>query len=125
VPVRVFAHLPVPGMDAVVPAPVRVAIALIAGALVAAEVRIPAFACGALFAVAALAMGMDSGVEGAPRDMEMKSLMGTCAGLVVGLTNVTLLVALIAEKKKQWMSIALRVAGSWIVAISLLMLACC
>ena len=48
---------------------------------------------------------------------------GTWLALLLILLNVSHYVSLAAEKNKQWLHIAIRVAGSWILAISLLVLA--
>ena len=106
-----------------VPAAVLFCIALCAGILVALEARISFWCRGALLAVAAIALGMDSGVETGATAVVIKTLLGTWIGLVVGLATIAYYASLAAERKRKWISIGLRVAGSWIVAISLLLLA--
>jgi len=108
---------------AVVPPPLIIAIALAAGAVVALEARLPTFAGALLLAVAAGAIGSDSGVETGTPFTVAKTLLGTWVGLGIGLINIGYYVSLAAERKKKWISIGIRVAGSWIVAIALLMLA--
>jgi len=108
---------------AAVPPPVLLAIALAAGAVVALEVRLPAFAAAVILGVAALAIGLDSGVESGSPFAIFKTLLGTWVSLGIGLVNVGYYVSLATERRKKWISIGVRVAGSWIVAVSLMMLA--
>lgn len=108
---------------AAVPSPVMISIALFAGMMVALEMRLPSVGRYALFAVAAMAIGLDSGTEAGTTAVVIKTLLGTWLGLVAGLANIAFYVSLAAERKKKWISIGLRVAGSWLVAISLLLLA--
>jgi urease accessory protein len=107
----------------VVPQPALLCIALAVGAMVALETRLSTVAAVTLFAAAAVAMGLDSGAETGTMVKVINTLFGTWLGLSVGLANIAYCSVLIVEKKKRWMSIGLRVAGSWIVAISLLALA--
>jgi len=108
---------------AAVPPPVLIAIALVAGAIVALEVRLPNYAAAVLLAVAAAAIGLDSGLETGTPFAVFKTLLGTWVSLGIGLVNVGYYVSLATERKKKWISIGVRVAGSWIVAVSLMMLA--
>ena len=106
-----------------VPAPILISIALVTGAAVTLDRRAPSLVCGALIGAAAIAIGLDSGLETGSTAAVIKTLLGTWIGLVLGLGNIVYYASLAAERKRQWMSIGLRVAGSWIVAISLLLLA--
>ena len=72
---------------------------------------------------AAVAIGLDSGAETGTPFAIAGTLLGTWVSLSLGLVNIAYYVSLAAERKKKWISIGLRIAGSWIVAISLLMLA--
>ena len=98
-------------------------IALGAGTVVAIEKPLPSFARCTLFSVAALAIGLDSGVETGGTATVITTLLGTWIGLLLFLFAIAYYASLAAEQKRKWLDIALRVAGSWIVAISLLMLA--
>ncbi len=109
-------------LPAVHPA-VLAAIALGAGAVVAVGKEIPALARGALFAAAALGIGLDSGAETGTAAAVITSLLGTWIGLPVWLYSIAYYSSLAAARKMKWVDIALRVAGSWIIAISLLLLA--
>ena len=91
--------------------------------MVALETSLSTVSTVAIFAAAAVALGFDSGVEIGTARKVVETLLGTWLGLTVGLTNIAFGAALVAEKKKKWMSIGLRIAGSWLVAISLLALA--
>jgi urease accessory protein len=97
--------------------------ALVAGALVASEWQLPRVARAAFFGMGALLISLDSGVEPGTRRVVLVVLLGTWISLTVLLMNITHFVLLAAEQPKKWMHIGIRVVGSWIVAISLLMLA--
>ena len=108
---------------AVVPPPILVAIAFIAAAVVALDARLPGYAMAVLLTAAALAIGLDSGVETGTPFTIFKTLLGTWVSLGIGLVNIGYYVSLATERKKKWIDIGVRVAASWIVAISLMMLA--
>jgi len=105
-----------------VPPGVLAGIALVAGVLVALEMELPPLARGTLLAGGALAIGLDSGQSGGV-GAELSALLGTWLGLLIYLLNIAHYVSLAAERRKQWLQIGIRVAGSWIAAISLLVLA--
>lgn len=108
---------------ATVPVPVFVGLALVIGSLVALDRDLPLAAIVVLVVTAAVAIGLDSGLDPGSAGSTAKTLIGTWIGLFVGLANLAYYSSLAAESGRKWLSIALRVAGSWIVAISLLMLA--
>ena len=88
------------------------------------EARLPSSVRAVLLAAAAVAIGLDSGADtGTPPLAIVGTLLGTWVSLALGLVNIAFYASLAAERKKKWISIGLRIAGSWIVAISLLMLA--
>lgn len=101
--------------------PVLIGIALCAGILLALEKSPPPFALGSLFAVAALDLGFDSAVETGSTVTVVKTLLGNWISLIVLIADLAIYVSLGGEAK--WLKIALRIAGSWIIAISLLVLA--
>lgn len=111
------------GLTFTVPQPVLIVVALCAGAVVALGRQLPPFGTVTLFAAGALAMGLDSGVETGGIGSVIQTLLGTWIGLVVFLLSLAYYASLAAEQKRKWLHIGLRVMGSWIVAISLLMLA--
>ncbi len=98
-------------------------IGLCVGAFVAASWRTPAWAYALLTGIIAVVIGLDSGVETGSRAVVLETLLGTWFSLLVCLITVTFYVALVTDKKRKWIDIAIRVVASWIVAISVLMLA--
>ncbi len=98
-------------------------IALVAGAAVAIGKPFPVCVRAVLCAAGALAIGLDSGAETGSVAAVISTLLGTWFALLLLLLNVAHYVSLAAEKNKQWVNIGVRVAGSWIVAISVLVLA--
>jgi urease accessory protein len=115
--------LTITGWITVVPPPILIAIALAAAVVVVLEVRLPVIANALLLAAAAFAIGSDSGVEKGTPFTVFKTLLGTWVSLSIGLVNIGYYVSLAAERKKQWISIGIRVVASWILAVALLMLA--
>lgn len=108
---------------AVVPPLILVAIALVIAAVVALEARLPSAVRVVLLAAAAMGIGLDSGPETATPFDTFSTLAGTWVSLGLGLVNIAYYVSLATALQKKWISIGIRVAGSWIFAISLLMLA--
>lgn len=100
--------------------PILICLALCVATLVVLEKSIPPVAAGVLFAVAALALGFDSAVEGGITTALLKSLLGTWSCLVVAVFTLSYYISLCT---KMWMRVGIRVLGSWIIAISLLVLA--
>ncbi|HSI13232.1 MAG TPA: HupE/UreJ family protein [Chthoniobacter sp.] len=106
-----------------VPPFVLVAIALVISAAVALEARLPSPARVLLLAAAAIGIGLDSGPETPLPFDTFSTLAGTWVSLGLGLVNIAYYVSLATALQKKWISIGIRVLGSWIFAISLLMLA--
>jgi hypothetical protein len=98
-------------------------IALSAGAVVSIGKAIPLWARAVFCAAGALAIGLDSAVDNATGLAAASTLLGTWLALILCVLNGAHYVSLAAEKNKQWVNIGIRVAGSWIVAISLLVIA--
>ena len=98
-------------------------VALGAGAVVAIGRKLPAVVCATFCAAGAVAIGLDSSAEAGTALVVFSTLLGTWLAQLLVLLNVSHYISLAAEKNKQWLHIAIRVAGSWIVAISLLVLA--
>ncbi|EDY20631.1 hypothetical protein CfE428DRAFT_1828 [Chthoniobacter flavus Ellin428] len=98
-------------------------IAFAIGGIVAFGKKLPFAVPAILLGAGALAIGLDSGVEKGAAWTVFGTLSGTWVGLLVYLVNFAFYTSLAAEKKQQWLQIGIRVAGSWILAISVLMLA--
>ena len=102
--------------------PVLIAVGLYAAGLVVLARSWPAWLLMATGAVVALTVGLDSGVDaGTPTAAAMKILFATWISLALFVVNAAFYVSLLP--KVQWAQTGIRVAGSWIVAIALLMLA--
>jgi hydrogenase/urease accessory protein HupE len=107
----------------VVPPVILVAIALVLAAVVALEVRLPSSVRVVLLGAAAIGIGLDSEPETTESLATFSTLAGTWVSLGLGLVNIAYYVSLAAAQQKKWISIGIRIAGSWIFAISLLMIA--
>jgi urease accessory protein len=101
--------------------PILIGIALVAGVLVALEKPIPAIATRMIFAIAAVAIGLDSAMETGSWTVIAKTLLGTWIGIILLVGNTAFYVSLFT--KKHWQKTGIRVAGSWITAASLMILA--
>jgi len=101
--------------------PVLLGIALCAATFVALEKSLPSFASHALFAAAAVAIGLDSAVESTSASTIVKTLAGTWISLAVLLADIAIYASFCT--KKNWLKVGMRVLGSWIIAITLLVLA--
>jgi len=101
--------------------PILVGLVMCLGILLALEVTPSALATSALFAAAAMGLGLDSGVEAVTTFQMSKTLLGTWISLNVLIFDLAIYVSFGAGRK--WLQIALRVAGSWLVAISVMVLA--
>ena len=74
-----------------------------------------------LFAAAALAIGLDSSPETGSPGLVMQALLGTWGMVIFLLFDVAYYTSL--AMKIQWVRVGVRVIGSWIIAISLMVLA--
>jgi urease accessory protein len=101
--------------------PVLISIALVTAALVALEMNQPAWLGGLLCTAAAAAIGLDSTVDGGSTVSVLKTLAGTWLGLNAAVFY-TAVCASNAEGRK-WARTGIRVLGSWIIAIALMVLA--
>ena len=101
--------------------PVLIGIALVAGVLVALAKPLPAMAGGAVFAVAATALGLDSAVESGTAAVIFKTLLGTWVGLIVAVADLAYYLSFCTKQK--WQQVGIRVAGSWVAAASFMILA--
>lgn len=101
--------------------PVLPAIALCLAVLVAMERQVPAVTRGILCAVAVCAIGLDSPAETGSALAMAKSLLGTWLALNLAVPYLAICVSNGAGR--HWARTATRIAGSWIIAISLMVLA--
>lgn len=101
--------------------PVLIGIALCIAILVGLAWNLPQVVRAALCAVAAIGVGLDSVVESGTAFEVAKTLIGTWLCANVALIYIAICASHGADKK--WARTGIRVAGSWIVAISLLVLA--
>ena len=109
------------GMVKTVYPPILIGLAQIAGLLVALEKPPSALVGGIFFAIAALALGLDSAVETGTDVQIAKTLLGTWTGLVLVVADIAFYISLFTKWK--WQKIGIRVAGSWITAASFMILA--
>jgi urease accessory protein len=103
------------------PSVLPLGVALAAGILLALDTNPPALPFCALCGAGALVLGLDSAVESASRAGVVKTLLGNWISLGVLVCDIALYVSMGGDAR--WLKVALRVAGSWLIAISLLMLA--
>jgi urease accessory protein len=103
------------------PVPVTAAAAsfLVLGGLTAADRRLPGVAVAALAAALGLLHGFLNGAGIAAAGREALGLVGIAGAVFV---VVALLAAFVVGLRPAWTRIAVRVAGSWIAAIGLLLL---
>ena len=100
---------------------VLLALALCVAALVALEKKVPKLVCQLLFAASALAIGLDSAVENGTTAVIIKMLVGTWLSLMLLVFNIAEYGRMAG--RRHWLKVGVRVLGSWIIAISLLVLA--
>lgn len=89
------------------------------GIMIAANVRLPVPAGVALAALAGGLHGFVNGATMAPGGADGLALTGVA---VLAFTLVTLLSAIVASLRAPWMRVVVRVAGSWMTAIAMLMI---
>jgi hydrogenase/urease accessory protein HupE len=92
---------------------------LILGTLVAVDLRVPPLAVTALALGVGLVHGLPNGVVMNQAGTGVLGLLGLLAALVV---LVALVAACVVSLQQQWTRIAVRVAGSWMAALGVLML---
>lgn len=113
------------GIVGVIPVPAGgwlIGLALCFGVLIASAVRTPAWLSAVMAAVAAIAVALDSGVDGSPDAGPLALiLLGTwiCTCLLVA--NVAYYTGLLPQRR--WVQIGIRIAGSWMAAAAVLVLA--
>ena len=128
-PLMVFAAFAAVGLSvtaihtiAGVPQPILVTLGLCAGGLVALAAPLPAWARLTACATAGLALGLDSGPDpGVMGVVTAKTLLATWVSLIFFVGDIAYYSSRLPSY--QWVQTGVRVVGSWIVAIALLMLA--
>ncbi len=101
---------------------VLIVVGLVVGAGVALAVPVRFWVKTIVCGLAALALGLDSGVEGSIGDFaRTKILFATWVSLLLCVVNVAFYVSLLPPVR--WAQIGVRVAGSWVTAIAFLLLA--
>jgi hydrogenase/urease accessory protein HupE len=89
------------------------------GALVAADRRMPDAGCAAVAGVVGLTHGWQNGASAGPGSAGLTGVLGVLTTVFVA---VLLVAGTVTPLQRRWQRIAVRVAGSWITAIGLLML---
>ena len=98
---------------------VQVALLILLGVLVAAGIQLPPAVMGSLAAATGLVHGLENAAAFAAADSGTVAVAGAAAAVLV----LTLLITASAVSlRAAWTRIALRVGGSWIAAIGMLML---
>jgi len=98
---------------------VQVALLILLGVLVAAGIQLPPAVMGSLAAATGLVHGLENAAAFAAGDSGPVAVAGAAAAVLV----LTLLITASAVSlRAAWTRIALRVGGSWIAAIGMLML---
>lgn len=128
IPVRVFTPvsaialgLTATGRIGGVYQPVLIGLAMCLGILIGLAAKLPRVVLVLLCAAAAMGIGLDSGVENVPGFAMAKILLGTW----LSLNAAVLYIAICASNGagKPWAKTGIRIIGSWIIAISLMVLA--
>ncbi|MEO7100328.1 MAG: HupE/UreJ family protein [Luteolibacter sp.] len=101
--------------------PILIGIAMCIAILVALELKIPPLVCRMICAVAAIGIGLDSGLENGSAIVVAKTLIGTWISFNIVVAYLAICVS--HGTGRPWAKIGTRVLGSWIIAISLLVLA--
>ena len=101
--------------------PILTGLALGAAIPVALEKPIPPLAYRILSAAAAISIGFDSGPEPGSVGVLIKTLLGTWIVVIFLVFDVAYYTSL--AMRKHWPRVGVRVLGSWIIAISLMVLA--
>jgi hydrogenase/urease accessory protein HupE len=104
-----------------IPEAVLLGYALVLGALVASERKLPTGGLAGLGGLAALVIGLDSGLESTVEANAPKTLLGNW--LSMNAVTFYLAVCVSHGANQSWARAGIRVLGSWIIAISLLVLA--
>jgi urease accessory protein len=102
------------GVPAIPVAPLSI---LILGLLIAADIKLP----NSMFTIVVLVMGFAHGVFNGVALKEGPGVLGLIGIMVTLFVLVALVSACVVSLKQAWMRIVVRVVGSWIAAIGMLM----
>jgi urease accessory protein len=95
-------------------------VAVLCGLAAAAALRLPS----GLLAPLAFAVGLGGGLDSPPDAISLReAILGLIGTACAGIAALAIMVAVSAVLAGVWQGIALRVAGSWIAAIAILVLA--
>ena len=127
-PIRIFAPVSaaallftLSGRVTEVDQPVLIGIALVAAILVALEIKMPSWVGVILCAAAAMAIGLDSAVDTGSTVAVLKTLAGTWLSMNAAVFYLAVCASNAEDRK--WARVGIRVLGSWIIAIALMVLA--
>ncbi len=109
------------GMLTSVYQPILIGIAMLIATLVALDLKVSPRIGQVVSAVAAIGIGLDSGLDKGPTLIALKTLLGTWISINLVVPYLAICVSHGADKT--WARTGIRVIGSWIIAISLLVLA--
>lgn len=109
------------GWPQAVPPPLLLGIALAIAAWVAIERNLVVSVLAAIAAAAGFVIGLDSAPEAASSAAFAKTLLGTWLGINAAVGYLAICTS--HAEGRPWARIAIRVAASWIIAITLLVLA--
>ena len=109
------------GNPIAIPQAVLIGLAMCLGILVGLAAKLPRWVVAILCAAAAVGICLDSRVENVSGWSGIKSLLGTWLGLNAALLYLAMCASNAAGK--QWAKVVIRIIGSWVLAISLMVLA--
>lgn len=109
------------GRISIIPQPVLITLAMIIAVLVALDLKLPSAVYYLLCGLAAIGIGLDSPVEKGNSVVIAKTLAGTWISMNIVTAYVAVCVSNGAEKL--WARTGIRIVGSWIIAIAMLVLA--
>ena len=107
------------GLSPAAPFALTAVVTIALGALVAADAPVPPAAVGALAIAIGLLTGAQNGIDLPAAPASIVVALGAACGLFV---TIALLGGQVASLEEAWARLVIRVGGSWVAAIGLLML---
>ncbi|HEY4135374.1 MAG TPA: HupE/UreJ family protein [Alphaproteobacteria bacterium] len=103
----------------------QLALVAVLGGLIAMSRPLPLALLATLGVIGGAVLGLDSAPDGATLQQTAACLAGTAIALILVLLNLVALAnyAMAQAARHPWMSVGMRIVGSWIVAASLMVLA--